>query len=82
MHLAPRVDQAHFDNPFIFSPQPLVTPSMLIDDMLTSNLLIILVRIVVDDVKESELVHALGGGDHTQPISQLLLLEEFLRQIL
>jgi len=46
------------------------------------NLLIILIALIVNNVEESQLVHALGGGDHAQPISELLLLEEFLRQVL
>lgn len=41
-------------------------------------LLIIILIGIVDHVKESELVDTLGGGDNTEPISQLLLLEELL----
>lgn len=44
-------------------------------------LLIILICVIVDHVEEPELVDALGRGDHTKPISQLLLLQEFLRPI-
>lgn len=45
---------------------------------LLSNLLIILLSLVVDDVVEAELVDALGGRDHAQPVTELLLLEELL----
>ena len=41
-------------------------------------LLIILVCIVVDHIEESKLVDTLRRGDHSEPISQLLFLEEFL----
>jgi len=47
----------------------------------STSLLVILVRVVINDVEESQLIHALGGGDHAQPVPQLLLLEEFLGQI-
>jgi hypothetical protein len=46
-----------------------------------SPLLVILVRLVVNDVEEAELVHALGGGDDTEPVTELLLLEELLGAI-
>lgn len=42
------------------------------------NLLLILVGLVVDDVEEAELVDTLGGGDDTEPVTELLLLEELL----
>jgi predicted LPLAT superfamily acyltransferase len=41
-------------------------------------LLIVLLIGIIDDVEKSELVDTLGGRDNTEPISQLLLLEEFL----
>jgi len=41
-------------------------------------LIIILLIGVVDNVEESELVDTLGGRDNTEPIPQLLLLEELL----
>ena len=43
-----------------------------------SNLLLILVALVVDDVVEAELVDTLGGGDDAQPVTELLLLEVLL----
>lgn len=44
-----------------------------------ASLLVILVGLVVDDVEELELVDALGGRDHAEPVAELLLLEELLR---
>jgi len=41
-------------------------------------LLIILLISIVDDVEESELIDTLGGRDNTEPVSELLLLEELL----
>jgi hypothetical protein len=41
-------------------------------------LLIILLIGIVDNVEEAELVDTLGRRDNTEPISQLLLLEELL----
>lgn len=46
--------------------------------VLETTLLVILVSIVVDDVEELELVDTLGGGDDTEPVTELLLLEELL----
>ena len=43
-----------------------------------NRLLVILISIVVDDVEESELIDTLGSGNNSEPISQLLLLEELL----
>ena len=43
-----------------------------------SNLLLILLTLVVDDVVEAELVDTLGGGDDTEPVTELLLLEVLL----
>lgn len=43
-----------------------------------SNLLLILLALVVDDVVEAELVDTLGGGDDTEPVTELLLLEVLL----
>lgn len=42
------------------------------------HLLVILLVSIVDDVEESELVDTLGGRDDTEPVSELLLLEELL----
>jgi len=43
-----------------------------------NSLLIVLLISIVDDVEEAQLVDSLGGRDDTEPISQLLLLEELL----
>jgi hypothetical protein len=42
------------------------------------RLLVVLVSLVVNDVEELELVDTLGGGDDTEPVTELLLLEELL----
>lgn len=42
------------------------------------NLLLIILSLVVDDVEEAELVNTLGGGNDTEPVTKLLLLEELL----
>ena len=47
-----------------------------------NKLLIIIVIFSTNNVEELQAVLALAGADHTQPIAQLLLLEELLRQIL
>lgn len=45
-------------------------------------LLLILLVLVANDVVEAELVDTLGGGDDTEPVTELLLLEELLGQVL
>jgi len=45
------------------------------------RLLVILLSLVVDDVEELELIHALRGRDDTEPVTELHLLEELLRAI-
>lgn len=42
------------------------------------RLLVVVISLVVDDVEELELVHSLRGGDDTEPVTQLHLLEELL----
>ena len=42
------------------------------------DLLLILVITVVDDVEEAESVDTLGGGDDTEPVTELVLLQELL----
>lgn len=42
------------------------------------RLLVVLVRLVVNDVEELELVHTPRGGDDAEPVTELLLLEELL----
>jgi hypothetical protein len=51
---------------------------MIMPVFITIDLVIILVRLVIDDVEKAELVHALGGGDDAEPVTELLLLEELL----
>jgi hypothetical protein len=46
--------------------------------IVTIRLLVILISLVVDDVEEAELVNTLGGGNDTEPVTELLLLEELL----
>jgi hypothetical protein len=46
------------------------------------NLLVILLLVVANNIVEAELVDALGGGNDTQPVTELLLLEELLGQVL
>lgn len=45
------------------------------------HLLLLLLTLVIDDVEEAELVDTLGGGDDTEPVTKLLLLEELLGTI-
>ena len=45
------------------------------------HLLVVLVGLVVDNVEEAELVDTLGGGNNTEPVTELLLLEELLGTI-
>lgn len=47
-----------------------------------NNLLLLLLALVVDDVVEAELVDTLGGGNNAQPVTELLLLEVLLGQVL
>jgi hypothetical protein len=42
------------------------------------NLLVVLISLVVNDVEELELVDTARGGNDTEPVTELLLLEEFL----
>jgi len=42
------------------------------------HLLLVLLSLVIDDVEEAELIDTLGGGDDTEPVTELLLLEELL----
>lgn len=46
-----------------------------------SNLLVILIIVIVNNVVELELVTALAGGDDTEPVTELVLLEELLGTI-
>lgn len=47
-----------------------------------NHLVLILIRLVSNNVEELEAVLSLGGGDDTQPVAKLLLLEELLSQVL
>lgn len=57
---------------------PCQKPQVSIDSRRSSNLLLILLSLVVDDVEELELVNATGGGDDAEPVTELHLLEELL----
>jgi hypothetical protein len=46
------------------------------------HLLIVILLSIIDNVEEAELVNTLASGNHTKPISQLLLLEELLCPII
>lgn len=46
------------------------------------TLVLVLLSIISNNVEELEAVLALGGADHTQPVTELLLLEELLGQVL
>jgi hypothetical protein len=50
--------------------------------VITIRLLVILIRLVVDNVEEAELVDTLGGRDDAKPVTELLLLEELLCAII
>lgn len=47
-----------------------------------SHLLGLLLSLSIIDVEEADLVGVLGGGDDTEPITDLGLLEELLNQVL
>jgi len=47
-----------------------------------STLLVIVLTLLANNVEELQGVLALAGADNTQPISELLLLKELLRQVL
>lgn len=55
---------------------------ILIDKTRTARLLVIILSLISNNVEELEAVLSLGRADNTQPIAQLLLLEELLRQVL
>jgi hypothetical protein len=46
------------------------------------GLLVILLLVLANNVVEAELVDTLGGGNDTEPVTELLLLEELLCQVL
>jgi ribosomal RNA-processing protein 12 len=47
-----------------------------------TRLFVVLLSLVVDDVVEAELVDTLGGGDDAEPVTELLLLEVLLGEVL
>jgi hypothetical protein len=55
---------------------------MLVSSSGIVDLLVILVRLVVDNVEEAELVDTLGGGNDAEPVTELLLLEELLGAVI
>lgn len=44
--------------------------------------LLLVVRFLVVDLEVTELVGVLGGGDHTQPVPQVVFLQVLLGQVL
>jgi hypothetical protein len=46
-----------------------------------AHLFIIIIALLIHHIEESELVRALARRDDTQPVSELLLLEELLRPV-
>jgi hypothetical protein len=67
----------YFQAMYALYPRPL----SIVTSISTNLLLVILLIGIVDNVEESELIDTLGGRDNSEPISQLLLLEELLRPI-
>lgn len=47
----------------------------------TNQSIIVLIGVVIDNIEESKFINPLTGAHNPQPISQLLLLQEFLRPI-
>ena len=45
---------------------------------MSKHLVLILLTLVTNNVEELQAVLALGGADHTEPVTELLLLEELL----
>jgi hypothetical protein len=79
-----RTDAESFLSAHIIYPTD-KTPRQTVPDQLThhiiqemTNLVLILISLLVDDVVEAELVDALGGGNDAEPVTELLLLEELL----
>jgi hypothetical protein len=46
--------------------------------MATRPLFVIILSLIIDDIEESELVDALRSGDDSEPVSQLLLIEDLI----
>ena len=42
------------------------------------HLFIVLITLLIDNIEESELVGSLASSDDTEPVTELLLLEELL----
>ena len=61
----------------LLQPRPLMEI-----ESISHTLLIIILTLVTDHVEELEAVLATARADDSEPVTQLLLLEEFLRQIL
>jgi len=47
-----------------------------------ASLLVILLLIVTNNIVEPKLIHALAGADNTEPVTELLLLQKLLGQVL
>jgi hypothetical protein len=48
----------------------------------TIHLLVILIRLIIDNVEEPQLIDTLGRRHDTEPVTELLLLEELLCAII
>jgi hypothetical protein len=57
---------------------PSIDPSVHDASIKSIHLLIIIICLFVDNVEEAEFVDTLGGRDDTEPVTELLLLEELL----
>jgi hypothetical protein len=65
-------------NPILWYPMPDEPADSSQNQIATTRLLVVLLSLVVDDVEELELVHALGGRDNAEPVTELHLFEELL----
>jgi hypothetical protein len=63
-----------YTTPSLFSVRAFIFHARVV----ANRLLVIILSLVVDDVEEAELVDALGCGNDTEPVTELLLLEELL----
>lgn len=66
----------------VLNRQPSASSTVTIHSQIPSRLLVIILSLIVNHVEEPQLIHALTRADHPQPISQLLLLQELLGQVL
>jgi hypothetical protein len=55
-----------------------VLPNYFLSSKSITHLLVIILSLVVDNVEEAKLIDTLGCGHNTEPIAELLLLQELL----